>query len=753
MLSRREVRRLPEDGIIRSITKSSGEEADAAVNSQPARSGLGGKVSVTPAGRLHGLRLFLARVGCVLAAVLLVGLFAVAVPARYEQMIVLSNLPSGIEPDVLRTNLEDSGISVGFYAAYRVATEAGFAAVCVALAAAIFWRRSDERMALLVVLTLILLGTTFWNTTTALALYDPIWSRVGQSLGIVGKTSLFLFFYLFPDGRFVPGWTRFVAIGLVLGVTYEIAFPESPFAVSNWPVPLFLLFMLGWLLAGLFAQIYRYRRISDVVQRQQTKWVVLGFVAALAGFIGTIVFGEVLFSLARPGKPGELFGTTLATLFMLLIPISIAVAILRYRLFDIDFLINRTLVYGALTACVVGVYVFAVGYLGELFRSHDNLLVSLVATGIVAVLFAPLRDRLQSLVNRLMYGERDDPYAVISRLGQRLEATLTPGTMVPTVVETVAETLKLPYAAIEVERNGSFEEAASVGEPVRAPVHLPLVYGGTLVGRLVLGTRAGEEAFAPTDRRLLDDLARQAGVAVHAARLTDRAIRLSTDLQRSRERLVAAREEERRRLRRDLHDGLGPQLAGLTMKAEAARDLVPVDPDRAESLLGDLTERAQDAVADVRRLVYALRPPALDALGLVGALHSHASQYNNGGQHIEIKAPEGDDLPTLTAAVEVAAYRIVLEALNNVVRHADARNCEVRLSLDEEPGMLTLEVSDDGRGIGDDRKPGVGLSSMRERAEELGGSCVVESLPSGGTRVRVRLPRAEVTTETGAREA
>ncbi|CAN5775102.1 hypothetical protein BH20ACT12_BH20ACT12_18030 [soil metagenome] len=686
------------------------------MNSQHARPGLAGNVSVTPAGRLRGRRLFLARTGCALAAVLLVGLFAVAVPARYEQMIVLSDLPSGIDPDVLRANLKDSGISTGLYAAHHVATEAGFAAVCVALAAAIFWRRSDERMALLVALTLVLLGTTFWNTTTALALYDPVLYQVGQSLGIIGKTSLFLFFYLFPDGRFVPRWTRFVAIGLVLGVTSEIAFPESPFAVSNWPVPLFLLFMFGWLLTGVFAQIYRYRRVSNAVQRQQTKWVMLGFVAALGGFLGTVFFGEVLFSLARPGTPGELFGTTLITLFMLLIPISIAVAILRYRLFDIDFLINRTLVYGALTVCVVGVYVFVVGYLGELFRSEDNLLVSLAATGIVAVLFAPLRDRLQRLVDRLMYGERDDPYAVLSRLGQRLEATLVPEAMLPTVVDTVAETLKLPYAAIEIERNDTFEVAASVGGPVTAPVHLPLYYGGTLVGRLILGTRAGEEAFASADRRLLDDLARQAGVAVHAARLTDRAIRLSADLQRSRERLVAAREEERRRLRRDLHDGLGPQLASLTMKAEAARDLIPVDPDRAESLLGDLTEQAQDAVADVRSLVYALRPPALDTLGLVGAVRSQVSQYTSGNPRVEIEAPEGDCLPPLTAAVEVAAYRIILEALNNAARHADARNCKVRLSLDEEPELLTLEVSDDGRGIGEDRKPGVGLSSIRERA-------------------------------------
>jgi signal transduction histidine kinase len=215
---------------------------------------------------------------------------------------------------------------------------------------------------------------------------------------------------------------------------------------------------------------------------------------------------------------------------------------------------------------------------------------------------------------------------------------------------------------------------------------------------------------------------------------------LSADLQRSRERLVSAREEERRRLRRDLHDGLGPQLASLTMTAEAARDLISTDPRRAEELLAGVMERAQDAVSDVRRLVYELRPPALDALGLLAALRAYADHHTEGGIRVTVESPGA--LPPLPAAVEVAAYRIAMEALNNVARHASARNCKVGLSLDEGAGMLALEVSDDGRGIEGDYEPGVGLSSMRERAEELGGSCTIEALPSGGTRVTALLPCA-----------
>jgi signal transduction histidine kinase len=185
---------------------------------------------------------------------------------------------------------------------------------------------------------------------------------------------------------------------------------------------------------------------------------------------------------------------------------------------------------------------------------------------------------------------------------------------------------------------------------------------------------------------------------------------------------------------------MGPQLASLTMKAEAARDLIPNDPDRADEALAGLMEQAQAAVADVRRLVYALRPPALDALGLLGALRSHATHHDNGSLRIVIEAPE--ELPPLPAAVEVAAYRIILEALNNVVRHADARNCTVRLALDKTAGMPYLEVTDDGQDIGEDHGTGVGLTSMRERAAELGGSCLVEAVSSGRTRVRAYLPRA-----------
>jgi signal transduction histidine kinase len=343
------------------------------------------------------------------------------------------------------------------------------------------------------------------------------------------------------------------------------------------------------------------------------------------------------------------------------------------------------------------------------------------------------------MINRLMYGERDDPYAVLSRLGSRLEATLVPEAILPTLVETVAQALKLPYVAIALKQGDEFSLAASYGLSQDSPLILPLVYQTETIGQLRLSPRAPGEAFTVADRRLLEDIARQAGVAAHAVRLT-------SDLQRSRERLVTAREEERRRLRRDLHDGLGATLAALHLQAGAIRTLMRHDLAEADAEMLELQAEIRSAIADIRRLVYALRPPTLDELGLVGAIRQYAAQYDlpgtqsesDGCLRVAVETPE--PLPALSAAVEVAAYRIVQEALTNVARHAHASTCTVRLAITD---AFQLEISDDGVGFRPESGAGVGLLSMRERAAEAGGSCLVESAPGRGTRILVHLPLAK----------
>ena len=250
------------------------------------------------------------------------------------------------------------------------------------------------------------------------------------------------------------------------------------------------------------------------------------------------------------------------------------------------------------------------------------------------------------------------------------------------------------------------------------------------MGRQVAGQRAHGEKLSPDDERVLADLARQAGPAARAA-----ALRQALDA--SRADLVAMREEERRRLRRDLHDGLGPTLAGLTLGLDTALTLAPGQPDLQE-LLGRLKAETQRAVTDVRRIVYGLRPPALDELGLAGSLGEEIRrlQFQAPALAVTLEAP-GDGLADLPAAVEVACYRIATEALTNVARHARATRCWVRIGLDH---GLEVEVCDDGVGFPDGWRTGVGIASMRERVAELGGNLVIEPALPRETRIAARLP-------------
>jgi len=481
----------------------------------------------------------------------------------------------------------------------------------------------------------------------------------------------------------------------------------------------------SYALLALAATVRSLRAGRDPVSRAQVRWVVTGLVLTLCSGLTLGVIPELIL-----GYP--LLSWDALALIGLAVPLAFAVAILRYRLFDIDVLLNRTLVYGGLTTGVTALYVLVVGGLGQVLWARQpgsNLALSLLATGLVAVSFQPLRQRLQRAVNRLLYGERDEPYAVLSRLSQRLEATLAPEAVLPTLAETIAQALKLPYVAVALQGAGASEPqvVAAYGLPAAQTLCWPLIYQSEPVGELRVAPRGPGETFTAAEQQLLADIAHQAGVAAHAVQLT-------ADLQHSRERLVGALEDERRRLRRDLHDGLGPQLSSQTLTLAAARQLLHQQPAEADALLAEAITHAQAAVTDIRRVVYDLRPPALDDLGLAGALRAQAAEFGASGVHFTVSTPER--LPPLPAAVEVACYRIAQEALTNVVRHAQAQHCALSLALD---GGLSLEVADDGRGLSGNRA-GVGLSSMRERAAELGGQCLITPGPAGGTRVLARLP-------------
>jgi two-component system, NarL family, sensor kinase len=529
-----------------------------------------------------------------------------------------------------------------------------------------------------------------------------------------------------PDGR--PLWRPATALATAAVGVAALSWALTPYHLQDVPIDnglqnpvgidvvadgivadLSAALLLTAIAVSLSSLVVRWRR-SRGVEREQLTWLLLG------------VAGTVLLALAGVLSDPSV-GEVVAAVAMLPLPLACGVALLRHRLWDVDVVVSRSLAYGLLTGAVVGGYVAAVAVLGGLLGSTAGAPV--LATAVVALCVLPLHGRLQRLVNRLVHGHDDDPYTALARLGGRLEAAADPAEIaehvLPDLVQQVVRVLRVPAAAV-VLSDGS---RTAVGAVPTDGTRVPLVYAGTEVGALVVdGTD-----HSRSDRRLLDRLAQQAAVAAHS-------VLLGRDVARARAQAATAREEERRRLRRDLHDGMGPSLAALALQAETARDLVAGDPEAATALLDRLVPRLNEAVRDVRTLVHDLRPPTLDELGLAGALEELTNRFTRPDLPVRLHA---GPLSAVPAAVDLAAYRIAGEALANAVRHAGARCIDV--TVDERDGSLRLAVTDDGRGVDITAPAGVGLRSMRERAEELGGSLVVSPVPSGrGTTVTAVLP-------------
>ena len=398
------------------------------------------------------------------------------------------------------------------------------------------------------------------------------------------------------------------------------------------------------------------------------------------------------------------------------LPVAIGVAVLQRRLYDIPLVVNRSLTYGSLWLVIAALYGLVVGGVGAMLRQEHAAWIPWVAAGVVAVTFSPLREALQAAANRLTYGQWSQPSEVLAATARRLGDASDVPALLGELVEDVGAALDLPFVAIT---SPDGRVLAARGDRPDLVDELPMTSYGVPVGVLSWARRPLREA----DLGLLDDLARQLGTVVHAAGLLE-------SVRSARERLVLAREEERRRLRRELHDGLGPALAGLTLQVDTVRNRV-ADQGADQDLLA-LRSGIQATVVDVRRIVEGLRPAALDDLGLAEAVRQLAA-------HTELPvAVEAADLPRLPAATEVAAYRIVQEALTNAGRHAHARRACVRLHLVD--GELVAEVADDGSGVVTPRPDGVGLGSMRSRAEEIGGSFELAATEGRGTKVTARLP-------------
>ncbi len=563
------------------------------------------------------------------------------------------------------------------------------------------------------------------------------YSRFGAFL-LLGLPLLIL---LFPDGKLPTArlwrWLSIVSLALtvllplLLLVTpidvmqryHDAALPPEIMRLSLDPFSIDLSYgvwepllrvaytaVLVSLVVPFAVTVHRYRA-AERERRAQIRWLMW---AALIDMIVLIVPFE-----NPPAVPAIMFGLAIA-----LTSAAIVVAVTKHRLYDVDRLLPATFLYGVLAVLVVGVDLAVFAIAGGVLGERDA---ALVAIAVVAVIYAPLRSRLWRWVRRLVRGSRDDPYATMSTLAERLESAADPDEQLRAVARTLAEAFRLPYVRVEIERPGGQLAIVEHGRE-SGPTHaLPVGYRGESVGRLVFSPGDGT-ALSERDQQLLGDLVRQAAAAARASEL-------SAELQQGRSRLVAAREEERRRIRRDLHDSLGPSLGAVALRIETARNLAQSAPGESDRMLEQATTEVAAALADVRRLVHDLRPPALDELGLVRAIEQQAERFRLGGLAVSVDAEAIGPLP---AGVEVAAYRIASEALTNVARHAEASRCDITLTVDG--SALELSVSDDGIGIGEEVTAGVGMLSVRERAAELGGVCSVTCPASGGTVVRVTLP-------------
>jgi signal transduction histidine kinase len=694
----------------------------------------------------------------VVLLVLCIGMFSLANYGQAAQWALgdceVIYFPPEYRPNCMlwRDAITNTGLTPAVFEGYFIVLRNAAALPFVFLSVVLMRRRSDELRVFLLAVFLLLVGTAgpiynpFWQWSTAWFTVEnqvPALPMLNRLLDFLLSVGAALFVFVFPDGKFVPKWAHWIALVWLITRAGDVFFPETPLSLYTLSHSLAIILNTAFTLCAVGALIWRYRVHANPVQRQQIKWITAGALLLALNYtldysvfeIYPAVTNAYLVATREQGVVWELIQDTLWYLSQIVFAICVGLAVFRHRLWDIDAILNRTLVYGTLTVLIIVLYVLIVGGVGAILHSQTTTVNGLIATGIIAVLFQPLRDRLQRGVNRLMYGDRDDPAVVFTRLAHQLQTTDTRAAILPNLAHTIAQTLKIPYVAIQLPAtNPETQLVATWGESRDPTQHIPLIYRNETVGDLLVAQRSPHELFNQHEQTLLSAIAALTATTVRAVQMWD-------ELQHSRQRIVTTREEERRRLRRDLHDGLGPALASLPLKVDAAVDLLEHDRSTSVRLLGEVKRQAQQLVADVRQVVNDLRPPALDELGLTEALRSAITHLHTHTSPLQIRL-DADAVPrNLPAAVEAASYRIIMEAVTNVVKHAHAHHCHIALHfLESSLPSLQIRIEDDGVGLSEKVLANVGLRSMRERAEELGGSFEILSRTTVGTCVLVSLP-------------
>lgn len=543
--------------------------------------------------------------------------------------------------------------------------------------------------------------------------------------------------YLFPDGHALSrSWRRWITVFLAAYAVFMIAaandrggfveaFPghEPPLPTLDQPVASILgftslTFVAASLIGAALSARRRHQR-SHGDERLQMLWFTLTTLS-LPAMMG------ILWTSYLIGVRSNAVAYPVLTVGLIAIPLGLGIAILRWGLFDIEVVLSRAMTYGVLTVLAVAAYALLLLITARLFGNPS--MSGLLAVGVVAILVHPVYAWLRLRIERWVYGYRSEPHEALRVLAHRAQ-TADPLQLTESITATVAELLKVDRVWVE-----------QLKDPPRIETHVvrtPLVHRGTRLGDLAVSVPEGRK-FSASDLQLFTDLARYSAVLVSADGLT-------AELQESRSRLIKTREEERRRLRRDLHDGLGPSLAAIALKLNAVETRT-TDVER-KVLLAETRDEARAAIAEVRRLVDDLRPPAIDEVGLIGAIRQRVVTLS-ADLTVEVVGP--DSMPQLPAAVEVAAFRIASEAVTNVVRHSGASRCRVTIEFDS---AFTLTVADNGRGVDPNTVAGMGWTSMRHRASELGGSCQFSARPEGGLLVRAVIPLIDLVDEKDAEVA
>ncbi|MEO7803231.1 MAG: sensor histidine kinase [Actinomycetota bacterium] len=550
-------------------------------------------------------------------------------------------------------------------------------------------------------------------------------------------TLLTLLFLLFPTGRFLSSrwrWVGRAALALFF-ISLLHMFEPGKLGDGNLPVenplgiqairPYFQTFSNMWFLftmltmvAGFVCVIVRFRR-SRGEERQQLKW--FGYAAAAltaAVLLGNGVVGDVLVALS-----------------FILIPVAAGIAILKYRLYDIDVVINKTVVYGGLAAFITAVYVGVVVGIGTLVGAGDkpNLGLSLAATAIVAVAFQPVRERVQRFANKLVYGERVTPYEAITGFSHRMAESLSLDSVLPEMAEAAAKGVGGVRSCVKLILPGGGKRvvdwpADSSGDSFDRT--LAVVHQGEQMGEISVSKSPGEQINKNEDK-LLSDLASQAGLAMRNLRLTAELQQKLVELQASRQRIVKAQDEERRRMERDIHDGAQQQLVSMSVKLGLVGNLLGRDVDKAGAILQELKGEASEAVETLRDLARGLFPEILTQQGLKSALLAHIAKMG-------LSARVDGEIGRFDLEIEANVYFCIREALQNASKHAPA--APVLITLSAQDDHLAFSVKDDGPGfdVGSIRM-GSGLQNMADRVEALGGVFEIVSSPRG-TDVRGHVP-------------